>query len=823
MARKLIGLFVVAAVGLWSPSVVWAQGSSGNQYRDRDRDESPTLAERVDNFGRNVAEGLGNLLPFKKPSAQPQNNSSRTNQDSKAGTNSHRRPSYAEFRKRAAEEAAAKTGSSRAGSVMGSQSQKSTGDDNSAGSARKSQVTVVRPSGSSSSGSSSSGSSRTGDMKVPSLAARSPTPVASISKSTVKQVRTPGPTIPLHKRLSTFRQSTFGHAQPAESTDTPSTFTDTSVTSSDTPTTAEPTASLDQPGEAEVQSSDSDTSARAAEPAKSVAPTLAPSRPRGAARLAVPRLARRSSPTKTPAGDVKSDKPTATPNPLSPDVAVDTPAPTAKVQSAIGESVLFTQQSPILDVKTIGPRRISVGKESTYEVIIQNSGRVASEGTVVSVDLPEWADVLGAEASVGLADLAATRQETRQVQWAVGKLEAAGQERLVLKIIPRQNRPIDLAVKWNYSSVASEAKIEVQQPKVSLQLDGPREVLFGAKEVFKLELTNSGNGDAENVMVALLPIARDGSPPATHKLGTLAAGKKQTIEIEILARQTGSLTVQVELRGDDGVQAELAEQILVRRANLKVSVEGPKVQYVGSPVAYRIDVSNQGDAAAEKLKIVAAIPPGAKYLSSNLDGELGPDSNQVVWNLDSIAVGEKQSLLLQCHLGLAGVIKLDVLTTAEGDLTASATATTQVEAMADLALEVSDPAGPIAVGTDTVYELRIQNRGTKGAENIDVTAYFSQGIEPVAAEGGGYKIGAGQVTFDPIRSLPAGQDIVLKIKARAETAGNHIFRAEVYCKPLGSRLVGEETTYFFSSKAAASVASKPDSPRNDGHSAGPLR
>ncbi len=461
-----------------------------------------------------------------------------------------------------------------------------------------------------------------------------------------------------------------------------------------------------------------------------------------------------------------------------------------------------------------------MGKESTYEVVIQNSGQVASEGTMVTVDLPEWADVLGAEASAGRAELAVSRQATRQVQWAVGQLGAAGQERLALKIIPRENRPIDLAVKWNYNSVASQTKIEVQQPKLEVSLDGPREVLFGAKEVFKLQLANTGNGDAENVTIALMPIGPEASPPATHKLGTLAAGQKQTIEIEILARQTGSLTVQVELSGDDGVRAKLAEKIIVRRANLKVSADGPKVQYVGSPVAYRIDVSNEGDAPAEKLKIVAAIPPGAKYLSSNLNGKLDPESSKVVWNLGSIAAGDKQSLLLQCHLGLAGVTRLEVLTTAEGDLTASATATTQVEAMADLALEVSDPAGPIPVGTDTVYELRIQNRGTKGAENVDVTAYFSQGIEPVAAEGAGYKLGAGQVTFDPIRSLPAGQDIVLKIKANAATAGNHIFRAEVYCKPLGSRLVGEETTYFFSSKAVQNVATKPSS---DNRPAKPLR
>jgi hypothetical protein len=140
---------------------------------------------------------------------------------------------------------------------------------------------------------------------------------------------------------------------------------------------------------------------------------------------------------------------------------------------------------------------------------------------------------------------------------------------------------------------------------------------------------------------------------------------------------------------------------------------------------------------------------------------------------------------------------VEVAASAEDDLTASAVAVTQVESVANLALEVKDPGAPVPVGEETVYEIRVRNRGTKDAEGVEVIGYFSRGIEPTGAEGGANHIAPGQVVFVPIPTITPGAEIVLKIRARAEAPGNHVFRAEMYCKALGSRLVSEEVTLYY--------------------------
>jgi hypothetical protein len=120
-----------------------------------------------------------------------------------------------------------------------------------------------------------------------------------------------------------------------------------------------------------------------------------------------------------------------------------------------------------------------------------------------------------------------------------------------------------------------------------------------------------------------------------------------------------------------------------------------------------------------------------------------------------------------------------------------------VEAIADLKLEVRDPQGPIGVSEDAVYEVFIRNRGTKAAEGIELTVFFSDGLEATSVEGGAHDIGPGQVAFKAIGALAAGEVAAYRVHAKADRGGNHVFRAEVACPSLSTKLATEETTHFY--------------------------
>jgi uncharacterized repeat protein (TIGR01451 family) len=330
-------------------------------------------------------------------------------------------------------------------------------------------------------------------------------------------------------------------------------------------------------------------------------------------------------------------------------------------------------------------------------------------------------------------------------------------------------------------------------------------VLFGQTKIYKLTISNPGNGNAENVAVGLAPIGRSGEATGTHKLGTLEAGESKTVDIELTARQAGAILIKAHAFADGGLRAEAAEQVLVRRASLQVEVEAPRVKYAGTGGTYRVKVENAGDAAAENVQVSAVLPPQAKFTSASGGGKHDAREGRVSWSVGSLAPGAERVFEMDAELHSAGDNRMQFTAAADGDLSAAATSTTRVEAIADLKLEVRDPQGPIAVGDEASYEVRIHNRGTKAAEGVDLAIFFSEGLEAVSADGGPHDIGPGQVIFQPIAALAPNDTAVIHVRARAEAAGNHVFRAEVVCESLDTKLATEEATHFYGERRRMAV------------------
>ncbi|MBX3415212.1 MAG: DUF11 domain-containing protein [Pirellulales bacterium] len=492
---------------------------------------------------------------------------------------------------------------------------------------------------------------------------------------------------------------------------------------------------------------------------------------------------------------------------LEPTPARQTKEPAApSEQASTGDSVLLTKQSPVLAVETIGPRNIKVGIPARYRVVVENAGKVAAEGVSVHVLLPEWADVVGANASTGTAR--AAQDATRGVEWRVGRVESAGRQQLTLEITARRSEPLELDVRWSLAPVKSQTRVVVQEPKLEMRLDGPDEVNYGELERFTLQVGNPGNGDAEQVVVRLLPANAD-EEATEQMIGTVAAGETKTIDLELSALRSGTFWIKAEADGQGGLHTSVAAEVLVRRAALEVAMEGPAFQYAGTEGTYRVRLTNTGNAPARNVEVRTLLPAGAQHVESTETSRVELASGRVVWGLASLAAGEEREFELTCKLMEPGSLRPQVVCTAADDLTASHGVETKVEALADLSLEIRDPRGPVPVGSEARYEVRIKNRGTSAAHDIDVAAFFASGVEPVKATGAEHRLAEGQVLFDKIAKLDAGQELVLTIFAAASVSGNRGFRVELHCPELETNLAAEESTHFYDRRHGQAAAVTP--------------
>ena len=187
---------------------------------------------------------------------------------------------------------------------------------------------------------------------------------------------------------------------------------------------------------------------------------------------------------------------------------------------------------------------------------------------------------------------------------------------------------------------------------------------------------------------------------------------------------------------------------------LQIAADGPAMQYVGAAASYRIRLRNPGNAPARNVRVSAADPAGAEYRQQRRgpsDGRRPPGAMAVA---DAGGRAE-QGFVVKCNLAVPGRVPDGSQRLADDELAAATAAVTRVEAMAELRLDVKEPDGPVPVGEEAAYESTSATAVRRTPREWRFWAYFSPGIEPVAADGALHRLGPGRLLSEP--SLAGGR------------------------------------------------------------------
>jgi hypothetical protein len=496
----------------------------------------------------------------------------------------------------------------------------------------------------------------------------------------------------------------------------------------------------------------------------------------------------------------------SSPTPATP---TRSPGVVASIDTSPITAVSVSGRSPALRVDVAGPQAITVGRPAGYLVTIVNEGDASAADVQLRLTLPGYVNVTGSQATSGEASLAADGGGLSRLIWSLPGVAARGHESLRLELVASEGQPFDLGVEWAQRPTAIKASVAVRQAQLALSLAGPADMTFGEEKTFTLAVSNPGNGDAENVVINL---SSGENRRQQFDVGKLGAGQRKEVPVQIVASQAGEMGIHAVAAADGGLTADAGGKVIVRKAELAVVVEGPELKFAGTEAVYQITVQNAGTAAADNVQLAATLPVASRY-SGGIEGA-APAGGALKWKLSSLPAGSERSYELRLVLSGAGVNKIAVQAQAPAAGTASGEIETLVEAAADLKLIVNDPAGPLATNELAIYEVQVMNRGSEAARQVRIVMQFGEGIEPVAFEGAEGKIVPGQVVCQPLAELGAGEQVTMRVKARADRSGTHQFRVEVTSSESETRLVSEGTTRFFAesgrgSSAAASTAKKP--------------
>ncbi len=459
---------------------------------------------------------------------------------------------------------------------------------------------------------------------------------------------------------------------------------------------------------------------------------------------------------------------------------------------------------PMIKINGNAPRRLTVGQEATYTLTVSNSRQgAAAEELVITTAVPNGIEITSIQPTVGMSRVSEYPGDHTQTAciWRLGTLQGGQSETLVLKFIPRVRNNIDLVSDYEYKKADVRSSIEVQEPILELSIDGRNTIDWGVEDKYRLQIRNTGNGEARNIRLNVATGERDN---ASRTLDVLYPGEEKTIEINIKTVLDDLLNINVNALADYGFSASTRKTIEILRGHLDLFVEVPEVQFVNDEVNYIVHVSNTGQSNLQDVEVAAAIPPAVEYLSCTGDGRIDEFNNRLVWNIPMLKPEEEQVYQVTGKLLRAGLSRMEITAADPTGVTAVSDASVQVEAIAALNININKPTGPVATGSEIDYEVVISNNGTKAAEEVESGFFLPEGMTPLSVDGGGMiSESEGKVLFNKITFLGPGQSVAYKVRVKADCNGNQKVQAILESPSEDVALVAEEMNYFYQRRTIA--------------------
>lgn len=471
----------------------------------------------------------------------------------------------------------------------------------------------------------------------------------------------------------------------------------------------------------------------------------------------------------------------------------------AEVKETKEAETTVSSRSPIVEIETLGPKNLVVGQESTFKVRARNVGSVAARKLVVTTELPETVAVAEVDAKIGQAQIK-TREvgfdgESRRCVWEVGTLDAGASAELELTMTPQKRNAFELVSRFECERASARTGVEVVEPILEARVEGRDAIEWGVEDKYRLRLRNVGNGDAEDVKL----FVSTGETTASQHIGVLKAGEEKSIEMAVKTVLDDSISIEARATGAYGVEAKASKKIAVLRGKLDVAIEAPELQFVDGEFEALARVKNVGDAPLENVDVAAQIPATVEVLACDGSARRNVEKGRVYWTIPLLRPNEEIVFKTLCRLTEKGDATFAVVGADQTGLTAQNETTVQVESITVLAMRVNAPKDPVAVGKECVYELVIENNGTKDAAEIESGVFLGVGLKPVSVEGGLGTVSEAEskVIFRKIETLPAGERVVFRVRAQAIDAGNHKVQAMLQSIPEEARLMSEEMTYCY--------------------------
>jgi len=514
-----------------------------------------------------------------------------------------------------------------------------------------------------------------------------------------------------------------------------------------------------------------------------------------------------------PAGNVKEDKPAAVVLP-APEITIPAAEPQStatkaaaalppaepkaempsliqRIKPEITAMPASNRVMPSVSIETIAPETAAYGQPVSYEIVVKNNGSMPVANVRVDDEIAGGTKFMSADPTGEI--------NGDKVMWLLGTLGAGEEKHIKMTVKPGEG---DLAAKPRVTySAATSLNVQVTRPSLVVTVNASEIAQVGDEVPVQIQVTNTGTGEATRVV--LKAVLTDGLKHGEGNdiqalLNKLAPGESQALTLRVQAALPGAQACSLVAATDGAPKATAQAKMDIRQPKLTLAVSGPAKCMVRSEPTFTMEIANPGTSSTEPVQLAVAFPEGLDFTSASDGGAYDPATRTVSWPLGVATAGTKRNLTVKAKSTVAGNLAVRAVAQAGSKLNARSEAVIQAEGVPALLFEVVDHEDPIEVGKESTYEIRLSNTGTMSCTNVKLTAALSDGLMPTQVSSNlPYKIVGQTMVFEPIAKLAVKGDLIVRIKAKGSTAGDHRFKVQLSCDQLKQPVVKEESTSFF--------------------------
>ena len=459
-------------------------------------------------------------------------------------------------------------------------------------------------------------------------------------------------------------------------------------------------------------------------------------------------------------------------------------------------------QAAALSVRWDHDGPIRVGRVCTSFLTVANAGPATAYGATVVGDV---------SANMGLAAADPAPEngvDTANPTWTFPALAAGEERRIRLTYTPvavgstdENGEPNRLAALVTSGLVARSVPL-VTEPKLTVELEGARDVLLGEPANQTILVSNPGTGSVDEVLIeAVLPEGlehRGGPKRLTMNIGALSAGETKPVRLGLLTSAGGVQTIAVTVRGDGGLEASTEANVVVKSPQIELAIDGPGLRYVNRTAVMRLTVTNPGDAATDNVRLGYRVPDGFAFLAADSSGTHDPAGRTVRWFLGRVEAGGSLTVNVNLKASAGGEQVHRAEVSASNRAKASARHVTRVEGTASLVLKIQDSDDPVEVGSETEYTVTVANEGTAPAKTVGLACRVPEGTESGAVRGpAAHRTEGRLILFDSLPELAPGAKKVYTLRIKGLTPGSKRFQTRLVSESISEPLIHEEITKFY--------------------------